>query len=57
MRFLNFTLHNCNNESESTLLIYQIVLSHTAYYNFFIEQNKNIATIRMVFVFRVMSNE
>ena len=57
MRFMYFTLHNCDNESESTLLIYQIVLSHTANYNFFIKQNKNIATIRRVFVFRVMSNE
>ena len=34
MRFMYFTLHNCDNESESTLLINQIVLSPTANYNF-----------------------
>ena len=52
-----FTLHNCDNESESTLLVYQIILSPTANYNFFIKQLNNIATIGRVIVFRLMSNE
>ena len=47
MRFMYFTLHNCDNESESTLLINQIGLSPTANYNFFTKQYKNIATIRL----------